>query len=72
MTRGQGDSPFLPRIGLAPTTTCQFALALPDPVALPLAPVLGLPDIATHARTNLKTAIAIERAVATRQRRGRH
>jgi hypothetical protein len=27
MTRGQGDSPFLPRIGLAPTTTCQFVLA---------------------------------------------
>ena len=27
MTRGQGDSPFLPRIGLTPTTTCQFVLA---------------------------------------------
>ena len=27
MTRGQGDSPFLPRIGLPPTTTCQFVLA---------------------------------------------
>src|SRR5439155_22723872 len=27
MTRGQGDSPFLPCIGLPPTTTCQFLLA---------------------------------------------
>src|ERR1019366_3483882 len=28
MTRGQGDSPFLPRIGLPPNTTRQFVLAL--------------------------------------------
>ncbi len=32
MTRGQGDAPFLPRIGLTPTTTCQFVLALSDPI----------------------------------------
>ena len=31
MTRGQGDSPFLPCIGLPPTTTCQFVLAHSDP-----------------------------------------
>ena len=32
MTRGQGDSPFLPRIGLPPTTTCQFVLAPSNPL----------------------------------------
>ena len=31
MTRGRDVSPLLSRIGLSPTTTCQFVLAHPDP-----------------------------------------
>ena len=35
MTRGRDVSPLLSRIGLSPTTTCQFVLAHSSPFSLP-------------------------------------
>ena len=54
MARGQGDSPFLPRIGLPPTTTCQFVLA-PSNHLFPHARPYRRPDNRTIARCLLKT-----------------